>query len=122
MSKTGVTQRTRYFWLIVGLFLSAGALSAETAISTENHSATDPKVLYRNYSCQSCHGERGLNPLPGMPKLGGQDKTYLINQLKDYKSGARVNGRSQTMIGYLATITDEEITIMATWLSEQNCR
>ena len=119
MSKAIVKISTGFYSTVLILLLSAGPLSAEPAENKENQNATEPQTLYQNYACASCHGERGQNPLPGMPMLGGQDKTYLINQLKDFKSGARTNGRSQTMIGYLTTMADDEMMILADWLSLQ---
>ena len=117
--KTTEKFRTRLFWVMLTLFFGAGELSAETLKRVENQSVQAPQTLYRNYVCGSCHGERGLNPLPGVPLLGGQDKMYLINRMKDYKNGARTGGRAETMVGYLAVTTNEEIAAIADWLSAQ---
>jgi cytochrome c553 len=42
-------------------------------------------------SCQGCHGLDGLGKVPGAPHLAGQDETYFIKAMADYKSGARKN-------------------------------
>ena len=117
--KTTEKFRRRLFRVLLTLLLGAGELSAETSNRVENQSVQDPQILYRSYACRSCHGERGLNPLPGVPLLGGQDKMYLINRMKDYKNGARTDLRAVTMVGYLAVTTNEEIAAIADWLSAQ---
>ncbi len=42
-------------------------------------------------SCIACHGQDGISPNDEWPNLAGQKKTYLINQLKNFKHGQRVN-------------------------------
>ncbi|HUI95420.1 MAG TPA: cytochrome c [Xanthobacteraceae bacterium] len=41
--------------------------------------------------CQACHGLDGQAKLPGAPNLAGQVDAYLVQALKDYRSGARKN-------------------------------
>ena len=82
----------------------------------------DGARLFRDYACNSCHGEGGRNGLPGHPVLSGQDPQYLMAQLLAFKSGQRANGMAQTMIGTVATIPDDELTAIALYLSAQSCR
>ena len=82
----------------------------------------DGARLFRDYACNSCHGEGGRNGLPGHPVLAGQDAQYLMAQLLAFKSGQRANGMAQTMIGTVATIPDDELTAIALYLSAQRCR
>lgn len=39
--------------------------------------------------CFTCHGADGLAKVPDAPNLAGQNETYLVKALTDYKSGAR---------------------------------
>jgi cytochrome c553 len=39
--------------------------------------------------CFTCHGSDGLSKVPDAPNLAGQNETYLVKALNDYKSGAR---------------------------------
>jgi cytochrome c553 len=39
--------------------------------------------------CFTCHGADGLAKAPDAPNLAGQNETYLVKALTDYKSGAR---------------------------------
>ncbi|HEY9381543.1 MAG TPA: cytochrome c [Burkholderiales bacterium] len=42
--------------------------------------------------CAACHGADGNTPsTPDFPKLAGQYEDYLLQALKQYKSGARKN-------------------------------
>ena len=44
------------------------------------------------------------------PKLAGQYADYMVQALKDYRSGARKNA---IMAGFSATLTDEDIVNVA---------
>jgi cytochrome c553 len=39
--------------------------------------------------CFTCHGADGMSKAPDAPNLAGQNESYLVKALKDYKSGAR---------------------------------
>jgi cytochrome c553 len=39
--------------------------------------------------CSNCHGVTGVSVSPTFPKLAGQQREYLINQLTDLMSRAR---------------------------------
>ncbi len=51
------------------------------------------------------------------PKLNGQNKDYLVAQMKDIKSGARNNGMTMAMKAMVATVTDEEFEAIADYLA-----
>ena len=88
---------------------------APTAASTAP--ATAGKTLFLTKTCVACHGKEGKKPLPGYPAIGGQDKTYIIAQAKDIKSGARANGKANTMQPVMHLVTDDEISAIAEYLS-----
>ncbi|PIB12582.1 c-type cytochrome [Vibrio rotiferianus] len=68
--------------------------------------------------CATCHGETGNEPvMPMYPKIGGQNELYLFNQMKDYKMKKRKNGLFMTMEVAMEHYTDEEIRLMAKYLS-----
>ena len=68
--------------------------------------------------CIACHGADAKTPLmPLYPNLLGQNKDYLVNQMKDIKSGARSNGMSAVMKGIMAGVNDDEIKAISEWLS-----
>ena len=66
--------------------------------------------------CATCHGADGNSELAVNPKLAGQNASYLMKQLMDYKSGARVN---PTMSAMVASLSDQDIADIAAWYSSQ---
>ena len=66
--------------------------------------------------CATCHGSDGNSQLSINPKLAGQNASYLVKQLMDYKSGARAN---PTMTAMVAALTDQDVLDIAAWYSSQ---
>ena len=48
--------------------------------------------------CTACHGADGNNNNSEYPFLAGQVESYLLKQLKDFKSGARVDDHMTSMV------------------------
>ena len=66
--------------------------------------------------CAACHGKDGNSTIPINPSLAGQNYSYLVQVLKDYRSGARNN---PIMKGQAAALTDEDIANLAKYFSTQ---
>ena len=81
--------------------------------------ADEGEDLYKSKGCTTCHGAAGISIAPIWPNIAGQHKDYLLAQMKDIKSGKRNNGMSVTMQAIVANVTDEEMAIIADWLSKQ---
>lgn len=64
--------------------------------------------------CQTCHGEDGVAVLPGAANLSGQQKEYLREQLRAYRSGSR---QHEQMSIVAKTLTDADIENLAEWYS-----
>ena len=62
-------------------------------------------------------GKKAL--LPNYPTLAGQNSAYLVQQIKDLKSGARANGQSAVMKPFTLSLTDAEIKQISDYLSKQ---
>ena len=67
-------------------------------------------------NCRSCHGERGTNFTPHIPRLIGQDERYLLKALKDYQNGTRKN---PSMVYVVRNLTDPELAEMAAYYASQ---
>lgn len=94
------------------------AVSLGIVLIGQTAQAEDGAALYKSKTCVACHGAEGKKGLlPSYPKLNGQNKDYLIAQMKDIKSGARANGQSAAMKGIMHLVSDAEIETIATWLS-----
>lgn len=81
--------------------------------------AVDGKKLYAEKTCVACHGAEGKKPLlKDYPKVAGQNKEYIIQQMNDIKSGKRANGNSAAMQGVMHLVSDEETKAIAEYLSK----
>jgi len=72
------------------------------------------------YGCHNCHGENGKGRGKGnslFPVIGGQQKAYIINQLKNFKSGNRQNDPAGMMGDIAKKLSDEEINAVAEYIS-----
>lgn len=66
--------------------------------------------------CAACHGVDGIAKAPMFPDLAGQYKDYIEQALHEYRNGERVNPIMDPMA---KSLTEQEITQIATWYSEQ---
>lgn len=65
-----------------------------------------PPILELTNQCMSCHGGSGISSSEAYPNLAGQDKNYLISQLKQFRDGTRQN---PTMSAFAKDLSDNEI-------------
>jgi len=71
------------------------------------------------FDCSGCHavaGYRYLYPSNRVPKLGGQHAAYIVNALKEYKSGARPN---PTMHANASTLSTQDMQDIAAFFASQ---
>jgi len=69
-------------------------------------------------ACTGCHGPKGAGLVAaGFPQVAGQKIQYVINQLNNFKSGARNNDASGMMTSVAAAMNDEQIVAVANYLS-----
>ncbi len=67
-------------------------------------------------TCAGCHGTRGQSADP-MPIIAGQPEEYLIQTMKNYRSGRR----PATIMGRVARgYSDKEVDAMASFFASQN--
>jgi len=66
--------------------------------------------------CASCHGAIGDGDNSSYPKLAGQYESYIVQALKDYRSGDRKNA---IMSGFAGTLKIEDIRELAAWFASQ---
>ncbi len=66
-------------------------------------------------ACGGCHGEDGSGN-DKFPRIGGQGNTYIINQLTNFKTGARTNDPKAVMRTVAKRMTDEEIAAVAEYI------
>jgi cytochrome c553 len=75
---------TRHFFAIFGTGLGL-AMVAEPALAADD-------IQAKVQMCVACHGQNGVPTDPKtIPIIAGQQQSYLVKQLHDYRSGDRDN-------------------------------
>jgi len=68
-------------------------------------------------ACTACHGPNGRgNAAAKFPAIGGQHAAYTAAQLKAYREGSRKGDKDQIMRNIAATLSDDEIAAVASYL------
>jgi cytochrome c553 len=103
--KTQFSPRFRLvLWLVCGL---ADFAMSSSALAQSASAGKDKAGM-----CATCHGPTGLSQLPNAPHLAGQPAIYIIEQMKNYRSGKRPN---EVMAVIAKPLTDPEIEDLAAW-------
>jgi cytochrome c553 len=71
-------------------------------------------------ACKSCHGETGRGNLSATecrPMIAGQHRSYLREQLRNWKSGYRTTSPNGVMNLVAGSLTDSEIEELADYIS-----
>ncbi len=64
--------------------------------------------------CQVCHGFDGLGKNPDVPNLAGDSTSYLVRQLRAFRSGER---QHEQMSIIASSLSDEDIENLADYYS-----
>ena len=67
--------------------------------------------------CAGCHGQDGNSTNGVWPKLAGQHASYIVKQLKEFKSGTRADAVMKGMADTLAT--DDDLQNVAAFYQSQ---
>lgn len=89
-------------------------------VKSEIHKMTAPKLDAKSLfaPCASCHGERGEREALGKSAIiAGQSKDDLISKLKGYQDGTYGSGMKALMQGQVKNLSNEEIEILAEYIS-----
>lgn len=92
----------------IALALTAAALTAAAADVDAGRAKAQ--------QCIACHGATGISPSGAFPNLAGQHVEYLVQTLRDYKSGARKNAVMGPLAGALS---EEDIKDIAAFYAGQ---
>jgi len=108
MNNTKVTTASA---MVIAMMTLSAAAYAEAA-------ALDGASLYKTKTCLTCHGKDGKSPImSSYPKIAGQNELYVLQQMKDIKSGARANGMTAAMKGIMHLVNEEEMAALAKYVS-----
>lgn len=100
----------RYRPLTLSAFLLAVSVAGASPALAADAQAGKTKAM----QCQACHGMDGKAKLPEAPHLAGQNETYLVKALKDYKTGAR---KDEMMNLMAKPLSDKDIANLAAFYS-----
>ena len=93
------------------LFIASFALCAAISAMAADPGAGRKKAAT---TCAVCHGVDGLSKNPDAPNLAGNNATYLVKQLKAFKSGAR----QQDQMSIIAQdLSEDDMANVAAWYS-----
>jgi cytochrome c553 len=98
------------------IILAAAALAgASTGVVAGDAAAGAAKTG----TCVACHGKDGKAIAPNYPNLACQNEKYLVDALKQYKSGARNNPLMKPMV---AMLNDADVENVAAYYASQPCK
>jgi cytochrome c553 len=101
-----------------------GALSSGTGCHDIERSRQidNPAVAGRTIAlqvCSNCHSVNGVSASPTFPKLAGQRKEYLVNQLVDFRAHVRSDPNGKRFMWGFSHLSDTQIDQLATYFSSR---
>ncbi len=90
--------------IAMSLLVSGSALASGDIAAGKDKAAT----------CAACHGADGNSTDPQYPRLAGQWDSYLLQALKEYKSGKRDN---PIMKGFASNLSTQDMEDLASYFS-----
>jgi cytochrome c553 len=90
------------------VFAIAGTADAGNAEAGKTKSA----------ACAGCHGVDGNSPVPTFPKLAGQNETYIVKQLMDFKANSA--RKNEIMLGMAAALSEEDAKDIGAYFQSQS--
>lgn len=106
--------------IILLLLVAAAAACAPIDRSRSLNNPAVPAVATARQVCSNCHGVDGNSVSPNFPRLAGQTRPYLVEQLKAFRSHGRLDPAGfEYMWGLSRHLTDEQIAGLAEYYATQ---
>lgn len=106
-------------WLAAIFILACSpAFAASKSVEKEKPPVVGDPVAGKVTSqiCQGCHGVKGNSVSELIPKLAGQYESYIVKQMENYLTGARVH---ELMNGAAAPLSEQDIADIAAYYASQ---
>jgi len=117
MIKTEASTAVQAGLAALGGMATVAALTVLAACATPTK--TDA-IAGTEHVCSSCHGMNGNSISPTFPRLAGQQKVYIVAQLKAFRDHSRADPHAHTyMWGMAAKLDDATIEGLADYYSSQ---
>lgn len=94
--------------LAAAAFFIGGVLDAQAQTAPDATSREAAKKLAMSM-CASCHGPEGAGAKPMIPRLAGQQKAYLVAQLKSFRRHNRDDPEGHDFMWGVAAMLDDNI-------------
>jgi cytochrome c553 len=106
--------------LLGSALVAAGLATATAPARAETLEEFADRVAGTVHVCSSCHGRYGRSTSPTFPNLAGQQKEYLVAQLKAFRDKSRADPHAKTyMFGMAARLDDSLIEGLADYFAKQ---
>jgi cytochrome c553 len=102
---------------LVALLAGSGCHDLERSRAIDNPAVAGKTIALQ--VCSNCHGANGVSVSPMFPKLAGQQRQYLIDQLTDFKTHSRADPNAKKFMWGFTHLTDTQINELATYFSSQ---
>jgi cytochrome c553 len=106
------TTKTARFGLCLTILVGASLAAASAAAQEGSVEAGRTKAV----TCSACHGADGNSVTPDWPMLAGQHASYIVRQLKAFKSGERTD---VTMKPFADLLSDQDMLDVAAFFASQ---
>jgi cbb3-type cytochrome c oxidase subunit III len=111
-------EKVPQFISLVTLLVGSGCHDLERSRAIDN-----PRVAGKTIAlqvCSNCHGANGVSVSPMFPKLAGQQRQYLIDQLTDFQTHGRADPNAKRFMWGFTHLSDAQIEELATYFSGQH--
>ncbi len=107
--------------IVVGTMSVAACVNLDRSRTLGNPSVSGSVLAIQ--VCSNCHGVDGNSTSPAIPRLAGQQATYIVNQMKTFRGHERSDPAGQeSMWGISRHLTDQQITDLAAYFSKQKAQ
>jgi cytochrome c553 len=104
--------------IILGTLLAGSAChTVERSREVDNPAVAGKTIAMQ--VCSNCHGLTGVSVSPFFPKLAGQQREYIVNQLTDFKNHRRTDPNGVKFMWGFTHLTEKQIGEIATYFSSQ---
>lgn len=104
---------------VLALFLVSLMGCTGTSEEASQDASPMPGIAMADAVCSLCHGLTGESVSPTFPKLAGQQKEYLKEQLRDFKNHHRNDAAGSRYMGGLTHLTATQVAELADYFSSQ---
>ena len=91
-------------------------LTAAAAILLTAGLASADDISDKAAACSGCHGKNGVPISDATPIIWGQNEEYILNELRDMKTGAR---RNSQMASVLQDMSEDDMLALAAYFASK---